>query len=112
MKPSEILRVGLERFGAGGERWSGYKSNPEHQHYCTATSVSDVDNGTSEFAALDFLCVAIGLDSRASSSEPCGLKDIWGWNDKPERTFPEVKAKFLRAIALAEQAESKDVVSA
>lgn len=39
--------------------------------------------------------------------EPSVVTGFAKWQDEPSRTFPEVKEKFLQAIALAEEQESR-----
>jgi len=96
MKASEILKAGLERLGPNGEHWAGGgQKNNDIYCECMTTVLNNV--GEDELEALDVFKRIFSTDR---------LAPIWAWNDNPKRKFPEVKAKFLEAIALAENQEA------
>lgn len=80
---AEVLRKGLERLGPNGERWN-QGSYILGDKVCASEAI-----GGPESIAYPFLYKIIG-------------ETVSVWNDTEGRTFAEVKAKFERAIALAE----------
>jgi hypothetical protein len=98
VKPSEILKAGLELLGPEGKHWAGFRNSNSAGYECTTTCIARVARGwNDECDVLDVLYKMFNTTT---------LGTIWRWNDAPERTFPEIKAKFLEAIALAEEVES------
>lgn len=95
MKTSQVLRKALSLFGENGERWYG-DTNKSCDKFCTTLAVAEVSRGEDEYDALDVLKTVFNTTQ---------LDPIWHWNDHPDRTFPQVKEKYLEAIALAEQDE-------
>jgi hypothetical protein len=99
---SEVLRLALEKLGSNGEDWAQVKGGDyecDDAGHCASTAINSV-RGLKTRLAIHYFTIAIGVD--ASDGE---LWPIYHWNDAPERTFPEVKAAFERAIALAKAAE-------
>jgi len=87
----EVLERALELLGPDGKYW--VNSLPMRTcDFCVVTAVSAACPTYSIAPALAKIREAAGLSKHAAV-------DIW--NDAPERTFPEVRAAFLKAIALA-----------
>jgi hypothetical protein len=121
VKPSEILKQGLELLETKGwtqgtyarDRYGLSAYRPEQAAcYCGIGAIRVAAFGTVSQNDLSpqipsYLKARRLLDVVTPYDIPI---DRWvSWQDKPERTFPEVKAKFLQAIALAEGVESKEV---
>lgn len=94
MKSSEILREALKKFGENGENWRSGRNNGE---YCSWGGIFAVVYGSAfaPWGAADQWAQKLGFNS---------AHQLFGWNDSESRTFPEVKAAFLKAIELAEAA--------
>jgi hypothetical protein len=93
---SEVLRLALEKLGPNGEHWikGAYKRG---ETYCARGAVFySVDEASSVTAPCGYLTRAVAASD---------LLPFENWNDAPERTFPEVKAAFEKAISLAKAAE-------
>jgi hypothetical protein len=111
MKPSEILKKALELLGEDGENWcqdvgavdrDGLQvlvNDRSAVKFCGYGACQKVDDGLPSLEAAYYLRKVV---------TPMGL--YADWQDKPNRTFPEVKAKFLLAIELAEAEENKEAV--
>jgi hypothetical protein len=94
-----LLACGLARLGPNGEHWTQGQMHADGAH-CAIGSLAD---GYSYFNA-----------SRGSHLWDAGLclneavraltvySSMIGYNDTPGRTFPEIRAVFLKAIQLAE----------
>jgi hypothetical protein len=115
MKASEILKAALELLESKG--WT-------KEAFARDVNGKSCDyNSAVCFCGIGAVRVAICKSVYISNLDLCNedsyitardyldeVSDYWlSWQDAPERTFPEVKAKFLEAIALAEQAESNEV---
>lgn len=98
MKPSEILKKGLELLGPNGEHWWNGVDQSKEDDQCMATSIFYVGDAHEREIATMTMRKLFG------STTPLA---VWRWNDTPGRTFAEVKAKFLQAIKLAEAEEQK-----
>ena len=92
MKTSDVLKAGLARLGVDGDNWSIAGD-------CMATALIGYQEG-----AIYYLGKSIGSDVSKTNSP------IWYWNDTPGRTWSDVKAKYLEAIALAEADEISGIV--
>lgn len=104
MKPSEYLRKGLAKLGPNGEHWiqgdfaqdaSGnlvFSGSRTAHCFCSMGAVQAVNPNCIHEER--FLRIAVGGGS------------VTDYNDTPETTFEDVKAKFLEAIALAEKEEA------
>ena len=88
--PAQILRDALELLGADGERWWHPRCGKAMDGRDCAYTALKAD--TNEVASA-ILCRVAGVNS---------LFSLWEWNDDPDRTWPEVRAAFLKAIELAE----------
>ena len=88
---AERLRKALALFGPNGEKW--VNRLPGNNEYCSVTACAEADPTTSFLSATDLLCSVVGLGE---------FEVLQRWNDAPERTWPEVKAAFEKAIELAE----------
>ena len=86
----EVLEKALELLGPNGENW--VNEAPDWDKHCCVTAIDTVGDNRSQEKAKSFL-------RRVINSNVCSL--ISRWNDAPERTFPEVRAAFLKAIELA-----------
>ena len=104
MKASEILRIGLESLGPNGHNWIGGPDDIGLGVNCMSTALLKAGPSDNLDAANWFLADAIGVDHL--------YEPIYKWNDTPGRTFAEVKAKYLEAIALAEASEAVEVNAA
>ena len=106
MKSSEVLTKALELLGPNGELWC--KSLPGVEWpvagncASTACGMADTPEGYQSWKARTYLARAIGIPALETHSQ------IHGWNDAPERTFPEVRAAFEKAIELAKSEESSN----
>ena len=89
-----VLRNALEALGPHGENWVkiGRKSVGNMRSKCAALAISE-QPVSQEFIqrAKIILCDSIGID----------VMDLYRWNDAPERTWPEVKAAYEKAIKKA-----------
>ena len=87
----EVLTKALELLGPKGQHW--VNSLPIRPcDFCVVTACGAACPTYSIAPALDKFREAIGLSKYAA---------VDNWNDAPERTFPEVRAAFLKAIELA-----------
>lgn len=89
----KVLRMALELLGPNGENWAkgrGYDCDtlPEGS-YCALTAMNADGRYSPAF------CSARDLLERILGEQ------VYVWNDRPERTFLEVRAMFERAIELA-----------
>ena len=113
MKSSEVLEKALELLGPNGEHWTvGTSYRDEH-----GDAIYREDPKRELFASC---CVSAAIvrseapknrhysRSRAWKlfEQVIGSKDVPEWNDAPERSWPEVRAAFLKAIELAKSEES------
>lgn len=100
-KPSELLRRALELLGPNGERWTKgrYKVVPgaEEEYpdgaYCSSGAIEEI-NTINQDKAKQYLREAIWASIYTTDG-------IINFNDAKIRKFPEVKATFEAAIALA-----------
>ena len=93
MTTEQVLTKALDVLGPKGERWCKGRYHTEYGH-CMQGAVhrvipSDYDLQTKCWAAM------------ISVLPPTDGNPIAWFNDDPERTWPEVKAAFLKAIELA-----------
>lgn len=121
MKPSEILKTGLELLETKGwtqgtyarDRYGLSAYRPEQATcFCGIGAIRIAAFGTvslEEGTKWEFQYHGAKRLLDSVTFNPALPTQCWAaWQDKSERTFPEVKSKFLEAIALAEQAESKE----
>jgi hypothetical protein len=103
---SEVLRLALEKLGPNGENWI------KGALYTAADGFVDCDvTEAANFCSLGAIEAASGTtDIRKAekylSSAIHGWSWVDNWNDAEERTFPEVKAAFEKAISLAKEDEA------
>jgi hypothetical protein len=100
---SEVLKLALEKLGPNGGDWAQVKGGDyecDDAGHCARTAINSV-RGLKTRLAIHYFKLAIGVDASDGEFWP-----IYQWNDAPERTFPEVKAAFLKAIELAKEAEA------
>lgn len=112
---ADILQRALELLGPNGENWTkGYFAYDEYgmetmgycdvaKCWCAAGAIQRVINES------DYDATYMGVLSRAifgNDWKPFTGTCIGDWNDAPERTWPEVKAAFERAIALASEGKN------
>ena len=123
MKPSEILKAGLELFGPSGEHWTQNeyaKDANGSRTDRTALATCFCGFGAIRMAAFSSILIPYGLKSRDEFNRAqyllnrvvddggAGHDWFWiNWQDTAGRTFAEVRAKFLEAIALAEREEQQ-----
>lgn len=110
LKPSDILRQGLEKLRDGAGWTQGVFARNAKGDSCEHGSVLAVcfcGVGAIRAVTNDVQDANYWV-ARTSLSNSLYEYDLaWTtWQDAPERTFPEVKARFLQAIALAEAKES------
>ena len=89
-----VLRKALEAFGPNGEHWIKHAERDGRGNFCSYGALAHVAGRFSneEGEALAVLRKALGHNMIAD------------WQDDGNRQFPEVKALFKKAIALAEAA--------
>lgn len=93
---AEVLRRALALLP---NTWVNTYPDEDAGEHCAITAINEVARGGKR--AKQFLCEAIGeqADSRYVAALDVVIAE---WNDAPERTWPEVKAAFEKAIELAE----------
>lgn len=118
LKPSEILRAGLNLLETKGWTQHAYAKDKNGDAVFTVKEASCFCGiGSIRAAAFQTIDVSIkhSLDinyakTRILLSQVVNTPTSHGgwvvWQDEPNRTFAEVKAKFLEAIQLAEQQEN------
>lgn len=107
MKPSEALRKGLAKLGPNGEHWI----QRDWARDARGTAVWPTDSRACSFCSGGALKSVVGGNFDASLKFLQSAVDgsVAYFNDRTESTFPEIKAMFEKAIALAEAEESKVV---
>lgn len=114
MKPSEILRRGLELLETRGWTQGVYARDATGQCVDTLEEATCAC-GIGALRLAEFKTVnVIGLRAKdvfrnyetAITYLDTTINGFIYWQDKRTRTFPEVKDKFLEAIALAEKDEA------
>lgn len=104
-KPSVLLADALALFGPNGENWIKRKEKRTIRpwwglglvkmfNFCAIGAIHEVNTNNESFAAA-YLAIAV-------PGGPIWGGSITGYNDRPERTFPEIKAWFNSAIAAAQ----------
>ena len=91
MTTAEVLRKALELLGPNGTHW-GRGEQCFGGKLCAGMAIDRANRGQYRVATLYKMLIPV-LDSQGTPI---------GWNDAPERTWPEVKAAFEKAIELAE----------
>lgn len=94
MQVREVLQKALEAFGPNGENWAKGMEALDRPKCCVTLAFSGVRGDTSE--ALNFFLKCSGFGEGYRSIQTAEL-----WNDIPERTWPEVKELFEKAIESA-----------
>jgi hypothetical protein len=90
---AEALREALASFGPNGEKWVNRFPMGDGE-YCAITAIPVEE----DMPLFDKCLYALG-----EAIDPANPNIyIGGWNDRPERTFAEVKAVYEKAIAKAE----------
>jgi hypothetical protein len=95
-KTKKVLQSALKAFGPHGENWvQGTAKSMQWPNCCVNTSfmrIEVIPNGT-------YIEDAVRVLFRVGEFEGGGASAQW--NDAPERTWPEVKELFEKAIAAA-----------
>lgn len=92
----EALEKALAAFGPNGENWAQGDKALTQPYCCVTLALSRIRTQDYEQVAKaqDVLWATMGLKTRLQAEK---------WNDTPERTWPEVKAAYEKAIFLAQQ---------
>lgn len=100
MTTAEVLRKALELLGPNGEHWCQgryFDGDKACMQGATRVAAQELSQRTEAF-----LHIAKCTERLMEVLPTCEGNPIARWNDAPERTWPEVKAAFEKAIALAE----------
>jgi hypothetical protein len=116
MKPSEILRAGLNLLETKGWTQKAYARNvwqmcvnraDEATCFCGIGSIR-----VAAFDSIEVCCLSTNFHPYSKAREFLDRaiepndRESWApWQDREYRTFAEIKEKFLEAINLAEQQE-------
>ena len=106
MTVAEVLREARSLVDTPEKWWqrNGHNDSgelPDCDFTCVGLAVLDAGSHASHATLASALCRAIGITP--GSYPP---RDIYDWNDAPERTHADVLAAFDKAIALAEAEEA------
>jgi hypothetical protein len=92
---ADVLEMALAVFGPHGENWVKMAEGGQGHDMskkCASLAIGEQPVSQAPIQrAKAILCDVIGID----------VMGIYSWNDTPERTWPEVKAAYEKAIAAA-----------
>ena len=110
MKVSEILKAALASLDEG-RLWRGGENEGSPGACCAAHAafIKCKEHGVASSMWVP-VHTALAKNLNVADGPDVGLTGIWSWNDALERTWPEVKAAYERAIAAAEKAEAAGAV--
>ena len=94
---AEVLRKALELLGPNGEHWC-----KERYFNGNKMCMQGATRRASLYADDSGFTSALCTNALLKAVPDCEGNPIARWNDAPERTWPEVKAAFEKAIGLAE----------
>lgn len=105
-KASEVLRLGLEKFGYQGQFWSSFLSVPRKRDRICAILALPFDMFAGAWLDAVLLRAMAALEQalpegarRPADEEVCVRNYVIVFNDLPTTTWPDIKTLYETAIA-------------
>lgn len=100
-----VLEDALALLGPKGGHWMqglyAIHEDSKQERYCAVGAIRKVAYGKvwPEYGEKDNEAVNVYHEARHSLASAAGVHSVTAWNDRSQRTFPEVRDAFRKAIA-------------